>query len=124
MRERLGSASAARCEIDAGSGAARRGAVPHDWCCAFRTIAASEAMRMIRLLLAEDQAMVRGALAALLRLETDIDRALRSRPTARPRGASCSGSRPTCWSPTSRCRGLTGLELAQRIQRHGLPTRW
>ncbi len=43
----------------------------------------------IRLVLAEDQAMVRGALAALLGLEPDL-RVLRS-------------SR-SCWSPTSRCR--------------------
>ncbi|HET7561065.1 MAG TPA: response regulator transcription factor [Rhodanobacteraceae bacterium] len=75
---------------------------------------------MIRVLIAEDQAMVRGALAALLALEPDIEVA----------GSACDGE--AAWREVERLKpdilisdiempGLTGLELAQRIQRHELP---
>jgi two-component system response regulator DesR len=77
---------------------------------------------MIRILLAEDQAMLRGALAALLNLESDIDVV-----------GGC-GDGESAWRELQRLQpdilvtdiempGLTGLELAQRIQRHGLPAR-
>ena len=75
---------------------------------------------MIRVLLAEDQAMVRGALSALLNLESDIE----------VLGSSADGE--TAWRDLQKLKpdvlvtdiempGLTGLELAQRIQRHELP---
>ena len=74
---------------------------------------------MIRILLAEDQAMVRGALSALLGLEPDIE----------VLGAAADGE--LAWRELQRLQpdvlvtdiempGLTGLELAQRIQRHGM----
>lgn len=77
---------------------------------------------MIRVLLAEDQAMVRGALAALLGLEADIE----------VLGAVADGE--AAWRELQRLQpdvlvtdiempGLTGLELAQRIQRQALPVR-
>ncbi|KAF1690726.1 response regulator transcription factor [Pseudoxanthomonas taiwanensis] len=77
---------------------------------------------MIRVLLAEDQGMVRGALAALLGMEPDIEVV----------GVAADGE--GAWRELQRLRpdvlvtdiempGLTGLELAQRVQRHGLPTR-
>ncbi len=77
---------------------------------------------MIRILLAEDQAMVRGALTALLSLETDIE----------VLGAAADGE--AAWRDLQRLKpdvlvtdiempGLTGLELAQRVQRHALPTK-
>jgi len=77
---------------------------------------------MIRLLLAEDQAMVRGALTALLGLEPDIDVV----------GAAADGE--SAWRELQRHRpdvlvtdiempGLTGLELAQRLQRQEWATR-
>ena len=76
----------------------------------------------IRILLAEDQAMVRGALSALLGLEDDIE----------VLGAAADGE--AAWRDLQRLKpdvlvtdiempGLTGLELAQRIQRHALPTK-
>ena len=77
---------------------------------------------MIRVLLAEDQAMVRGALSALLSLETDLE----------VLGSSADGE--VAWRDLQRLQpdvlvtdiempGLTGLELAQRVQRHQLPVR-
>lgn len=77
---------------------------------------------MIRILLAEDQAMVRGALSALLGLELDIE----------VLGAAADGE--SAWRELQRLQpdvlvtdiempGLTGLELAQRIARHGLPVK-
>ena len=76
----------------------------------------------IRILLAEDQAMVRGALSALLGLEEDIE----------VLGAAADGE--SAWRDLQRLKpdvlvtdiempGLSGLELAQRIQRHQLPTK-
>ena len=77
---------------------------------------------MIRILLAEDQAMVRGALSALLSLESDLDVV----------GAAADGE--VAWREVQRLQpdvlvtdiempGLTGLELAQRIARHDLPVK-
>ena len=75
---------------------------------------------MIRILLAEDQAMVRGALSALLAMEPDFE----------VLGAAADGE--AAWRDLQRLKpdvlvtdidmpGLSGLELAQRIQRHALP---
>jgi len=75
---------------------------------------------VIRVLLAEDQALVRGALSALLRLEPDIDVV----------GAAADGEeawravqqfKPDVLVTDIEMPGLTGLELAQRMQRHELP---
>ncbi|HVT31958.1 MAG TPA: response regulator transcription factor [Rhodanobacteraceae bacterium] len=77
---------------------------------------------MIRVLLAEDQAMVRGALTALLKLEPDIDVV----------GAAADGEE--AWRAIQQLQpdlvvtdiempGLTGIELAQRVQRYGLPSK-
>ena len=77
---------------------------------------------MIRVLLAEDQAMVRGALAALLGLESDIAVL-----------ASCADG-TSAWQQTQQLRpdvivadiempGLTGLELAARVREHAMPCR-
>ncbi len=74
---------------------------------------------MIRVLLAEDQAMVRGALSALLNLEPDIEVI----------GTAADGE--IAWRELQRLRpdvlvtdiempGVTGLELAQRVQRHDI----
>ena len=75
---------------------------------------------MIRLLLAEDQAMLRGALAALLGMESDLE------------VVAHVGDGEAAWRELQRLQpdvlltdiempGLTGLELAQRIARHELP---
>lgn len=75
---------------------------------------------MIRVLLAEDQAMVRGALSALLRLESDIELL-----------ASCADG-ASAWRDIQRLRPdvivadiempqITGLELALQVREHALP---
>jgi two-component system, NarL family, response regulator DesR len=77
---------------------------------------------VIRVLLAEDQAMVRGALAALLALEDDIQ----------VLGGCADGT--SAWAEAQRLRpdvivadiempGLTGLELAARVKEQRLPSR-
>ncbi|HEY6893287.1 MAG TPA: response regulator transcription factor [Rhodanobacteraceae bacterium] len=77
---------------------------------------------MIRVLLAEDQAMVRGALTALLKLEPDIDVV----------GAAADGEE--AWRAIQQLKpdlvvtdiempGVTGIELAQRVQRYELPSK-
>ncbi len=77
---------------------------------------------MIRLVLAEDQAMVRGALAALLRLEHDLD------------VVAEAGDGPSAWAAVEKhapdllvtdieMPGLTGLDLALKLQAAGSATR-
>ena len=90
--------------------------------CERRTASATVAALMIRVLLAEDQAMVRGALTALLKLEPDIDVV----------GAAADGEE--AWRAIQQLKpdlvvtdiempGLTGIELAQRVQRHELASK-
>lgn len=75
---------------------------------------------MISVLLAEDQALVRGALAALLKLESDLDIV-----------AACADGEEA-WLAVQRLKPdvvvtdiempkLSGLELAQKIKQHELP---
>lgn len=58
---------------------------------------------MIRVVIAEDQAMVLGALAALLEIEGDIEVVGRAQDGEEAL-ALCTEKKPTCCSPTSRCR--------------------
>ncbi|HET6907575.1 MAG TPA: response regulator transcription factor [Rhodanobacteraceae bacterium] len=74
---------------------------------------------MIRILLAEDQAMLRGALAALLALESDIE-VLGSAPDGETAWRETQRLKPDVLISDIEMPGLTGLELAQRIQRHEL----
>lgn len=77
---------------------------------------------MIRVLLAEDQAMVRGALSALLSLESDIE-VLGSAPDGEAAWREVQRHKPDVLVTDIEMPGLTGLELAQRVQRHDLPIR-
>ena len=72
---------------------------------------------MIRVLLAEDQAMVRGALSALLNLESDIE-VLGSAPDGEAAWREIQRLKPDVLVTDIEMPGLTGLELAQRLQRH------
>lgn len=74
---------------------------------------------MIRVLLAEDQAMVRGALSALLGLESDID-VVGSAADGEEAWRALQQLRPDLLVTDIEMPGLTGLELAQRVQRHAL----
>ncbi|MGH8213666.1 MAG: response regulator, partial [Rhodanobacteraceae bacterium] len=77
---------------------------------------------MIRVLLAEDQAMLRGALAALLALESDID-VLGSAPDGEAAWRELQRLKPDVLVSDIEMPGLTGLELAQRIRRQELPVK-
>ena len=77
---------------------------------------------MIRVLLAEDQAMVRGALSALLSLESDIE-VLGSAPDGEAAWRELQRLKPEVLVTDIEMPGITGLELAQRVQRHALPVR-
>ena len=77
---------------------------------------------MIRVLLAEDQAMVRGALSALLSLESDIE-VLGSAADGEAAWREIQRLKPEVLVTDIEMPGLTGLELAQRVQRHALPIR-
>jgi two-component system response regulator DesR len=77
---------------------------------------------MIRVLLAEDQAMVRGALSALLNLEPDIE-VLGSAPDGESAWRELQRLRPDVLVTDIEMPGITGLELAQRIHRHELPVK-
>src|SRR5690606_29048074 len=78
--------------------------------------------RMIRVLLAEDQAMVRGALSALLSLEEEIE-VLGSAADGEAAWRELQRLRPDVLVTDIEMPGLTGLDLAQRVQRHELPVR-
>ena len=77
---------------------------------------------MIRVLLAEDQAMVRGALTALLSLETDIE-VLGAAPDGEAAWRELQRLKPDVLVTDIEMPGLSGLELAQRVQRYALPTK-
>jgi two-component system response regulator DesR len=77
---------------------------------------------MIRVLLAEDQAMVRGALSALLSLESDIE-VLGSAPDGEAAWRELQRLKPEILVTDIEMPGLSGLELAQRVQRHTLPVK-
>ncbi|MFT3791701.1 MAG: response regulator transcription factor [Rudaea sp.] len=74
---------------------------------------------MIRILLAEDQAMVRGALSALLRLESDLD-VLGSAADGEEAWQLVQRDVPDVVVTDIEMPRLTGLELAQRIRGRGL----
>lgn len=75
---------------------------------------------MIRIVLAEDQAMVRGALSALLGLEADIE-VLGSAADGESAWRMLQQLQPDILVTDIEMPGLSGLELAQRIARQQLP---
>jgi two-component system response regulator DesR len=77
---------------------------------------------MIRLLIAEDQSMVRGALAALLALERDIDVVGQAGDGAEAL-ALAERLAPDVVVTDIEMPELTGLELAAEIHRRGMPAR-
>ncbi|QNP39715.1 response regulator transcription factor [Lysobacter solisilvae (ex Woo and Kim 2020)] len=77
---------------------------------------------MIGVVLAEDQAMVLGALSALLKLESDID-VLGTAADGESAWRELQRLQPDVLVTDIEMPGLTGLELAQRVQRHGMATK-
>jgi len=77
---------------------------------------------MIRLVLAEDQAMLRGALAALLRLEGDFD-VLAECEDGQSAWDNVQKHSPDILVTDIEMPYMTGLDLALRIQQSQLPTK-
>ena len=77
---------------------------------------------MIRVVIAEDQAMLRGALGALLGLEDDIE-VIAAVADGESAWRALQRDAPDILLTDIEMPGLTGLELAQRIQRHELPVK-
>jgi len=77
---------------------------------------------MIRVLIVEDQAMVLGALAALLDIEPDITVVAQARD-GRAALALVEEHRPDVVLTDIEMPHLTGLDLAAEVKRSGLPTR-
>ena len=76
----------------------------------------------MRVLLAEDQSLVLGALAALLNLESDIEVVGRA-SDGEMAWRELQRLQPDVLVTDIEMPGLTGLELAQRVQRHELPVK-
>ena len=74
---------------------------------------------MIRVLLAEDQAMVRGALSALLKLESDLD-VIGSAADGEEAWGLIQREKPDLVVTDIEMPRLTGLELAQRMRERGV----
>lgn len=106
--------------IDAGAGAARTldGVLLKSAAMASTGGAGAERV-VIRVLLAEDQAMVRGALSALLGMEPDVE-VVGSAADGEEAWRLVQQTRPDVLVTDIEMPGLTGLELAQRVQRHAL----
>ena len=77
---------------------------------------------MIRIVLAEDQAMVRGALAALLRIEGGFE-VIAEAGDGEAAWKAVEAHVPDLLVTDIEMPWLTGLELAQRVKDAGLPTR-
>jgi len=77
---------------------------------------------VIRIVLAEDQAMLRGALSALLAMEDDIQ-VVGSVGDGEAAWRELQRTAPDLLVTDIEMPGLTGLELAQRVQRQGLATK-
>lgn len=76
----------------------------------------------IRIVLAEDQLMVLGALATLLGLEQDID-VVGTAPDGEQALHLVTQLSPDVLLTDIEMPGLTGLDVAEEIRRRGLPTR-
>lgn len=77
---------------------------------------------MIRVVIAEDQALLLGALAALLKLEGDLDVVGRA-ANGQEALALCQSLRPDILLTDIEMPLMTGLELAAALSGSGLPTR-
>ena len=77
---------------------------------------------MIRVVVAEDQQMVLGALAALLEIEGDIEVIGRAQD-GEDALVICRDKRPDVLLTDIEMPRMTGLELAAAVKRDGLPTR-
>ena len=84
--------------------------------------AAAEAARMIRVLLAEDQAMVLGALAALLEIESDLQVVGRA-ANGREALALARSAKPDVIVTDIEMPEMTGLELSNAVKTAGLSAR-